>query len=152
MPTQKQYHDLVILDHENTGIKQIKAKKIVSGILFFLIGLFIGAVLVSLWNDKSKYLVQHPNTTQTIKTENTTKEIQSITSISGASKEEGCGIESLGRNNPEGCSADSFTETPLESGDMNSTGMTNLDTLGDSEEVPSDSNTNSDVTNILDLK
>ncbi len=142
MPTQKQYHDLVILDHESTGTKQIKAKKIVSGILFFLIGLFIGAVLISMWNNKSKFLVQHSNnTTQVFKTKNMTEKIQSITSISGTSKEkEGCDIESLGRNNLGGCSADSFTGTPLESDDMNSTGVTDLNALGNSEETSSDSN------------
>ena len=58
MATQKKYHDLVILDRENTGAKQIKAKKLVSGILFFIVGAFIGAFLISALNNKNTGLTQ----------------------------------------------------------------------------------------------
>jgi len=161
MATQKKYHDLVILDHENVGAKQISAKKLISGILFFIIGIFIGALLISVLNNKNSSLITQapPVTTQPSSPNSSdiapiTTELQSITSITPSAKEGGCGIESLGRNNPEGCSADAFTETPLNPTEDSATEVTDLNFLDtpDDNTIENNSAPESGVTNILDLK
>ncbi|RTZ64621.1 MAG: hypothetical protein DSZ29_05340 [Aquificaceae bacterium] len=160
MATQKKYHDLVILDHENVGAKQISAKKLISGILFFIIGIFIGALLISILNNKNSSLITQapPVTTQSSSSNGSdiapiTTELQSITSITPSAKEGGCGIESLGRNNPEGCSADAFTETPLNPTEDSTTEVTDLNFLDTPDNtVESNSAPESGMTNILDLK
>jgi len=162
MATQKKYHDLVILENKNTGAKQVNAKKLISGILFFLIGIFLGAFLVAVLDNKNSELSQtppsiiQPSLPSTSDTSLRTTEIQSITSITTTSGKSGCGIESLGRNNPEGCSADSFTETPLEATENNSSEITDLNFIDTPKDSVNDNNTvstpDSGVTNILDLQ
>jgi len=155
---RKRYHDLVILDHESTGRKQGNAKKLVSGILFFLIGIFVGALIISLWNENNSGLTQtQPSMAQqpsSIKSA-PIAELQSITTIVPSSGDEGgCGIESLGRNNPEGCSADAFTDTPLDSSSADGSNITDLNFLDtpNTEENNQSLDSSTGVTNILDLQ
>ena len=161
MATQKKYHDLVILDRENTEARQTKAKKLVSGILFFIIGVFIGALLISVLNNENTGLTQvspitiHSSPSNDSDIAPITTELQSITSITPSSEKSGCGIESLGRNSLEGCSSDAFTETPLDATKTNAAEVSDINSLDDTpKDIPSDNDSTLDsgVTNILDLQ
>ena len=105
-------------------------------------------------NNKNSGPTQAPTSNNSDITPITT-ELQSITSITPTAPEEsGCGIESLGDNSLEGCSADAFTEAPLQGEESSATEITDLNFLDSQKNEPNDNNSTpeSGVTNILDLQ
>jgi len=159
METQKRYHDLVLLDDNNES-KQIVTKKLFFIFLLFLVGVVIGALLISLLHNKNKLTAQAVSTTGSIGNitgelqEIAPPELQSITTITTpSSKKDGCSIESLGRNLVEGCSVDDYAEMPAEL-DNTAVGMTKLDILSAPENTANNVDIPSvgGVTNILDLQ
>lgn len=184
MATQKKYHDLVILD-ENSNAQEIGFKKFILGGLLFISGILVGAIFVTLLNnhninqsitDSEITTITQPNpVTQTADEE---PQLQSITGAGTSNDEAGCGITSL-QENPEGCSADAFTEeTPnaeqaptstsldslnLNSGSVNDGESTRITDLNQLDAISIDTETSNQqeklflendkaVTNILDLQ
>lgn len=159
MATHKKYHDLVILDESNES-NTIDIRKLIFGGLLFASGIAVGSIIVSSFNARND-LVQNPTISPlgTITTDtpvpiisitgNGSSDLQSITAEDTESSA-GCGIESLGlEENPEGCSADAFTEVPS---DTTEAGFTDLNHLISPEDKMDEPAPITGSTNILDLK